>query len=406
MFRLLKKQKKTESSNIPNLSYIGDKDILAITKLLENVASDIDLNTILQTAIDSVVKLLEMHGGILFLLEEDGKYVYTKSMAKSSYSDRALKLLRANNLMDKLKVEMSQKDNFVVDSIVTGNTHISDKLSDFTIGVLNRTLVGIIQKTTQTGAAIVVPIRYKAKITGALMLTRKRSNLDFTKEESIKNIYATAIGISIENARLFEERKKQINNLTKQNKELTALYTQALEISKSLEPERVAELAVNSVPQDEYIIGSIISTLTTDGSQLQIQAITENKLAAAARKLIGDYYSEKFNIKVNSEDFANSPSLQAFRQSKIIVTDDLENYLSPPVPKKLVKPLAKIIGAKTVVIIPLSIRQMTFGTVAFLLRDKNKEDSKKDTEKTLVNSENAQADLQAKLNAMNQDNKE
>jgi GAF domain-containing protein len=181
-----------------------------------------EINILLQKAIDEIVHVLKLHGGILFLYDKNNNHIFTKTMAKSIYSQAALNILKVDNLLDKLKVSIDRKDNLVVDTILNKKINFSTNLSDFTVGVLDNKLVNIIQLATQTGSVIVVPVIFKNETIGAILLSKRASNSSFDEELPLIELFTTQIGIAIINAQLFTDTKNQLITLTKQNQDLTS----------------------------------------------------------------------------------------------------------------------------------------------------------------------------------------
>lgn len=359
-------RKKTKTTTDYN-TFFTSRELEAINRLIEDVARTLDLDIVLQKSVDSAVDLLNLHGGILFLKDKEGKHIYTKTMAKSIYSKRALELLRIDNMMDQLKVSLNQRDNLVVDTVINDKDNESNELWKFTIGVLDKNLVNIIQRGTLTGNVLVVPIKYREDTIGALLLSKRSYNEGFEKELPIIRIYSNQIAIAITNARLFQEKAVQIKLLQQQNHDLESLYILTSNVSKSLDPDIVAQTAVDSLPQDTNMIGAVLSLHDPKKNELYIKAITRNELSYGVEKIIGGF--AQYTVKLDGRAFENSLSRKAFLEDNVFSTTDLADFISPPVPKAFVKPIEKLLSIRSVVSFPLKRRDQVIGTINYFLKD-------------------------------------
>ncbi|HEX9804263.1 MAG TPA: ATP-binding protein, partial [Candidatus Dojkabacteria bacterium] len=151
-----------------------------------------------------------------------------------------------------------------------------------------------------------------------------------------------------------------------------SLYTLTSNISKTLNPTEVAQNAVTSLPQDGNLIGGIIATKNLEDNSISAKAITTNSLSENVIKLIGD--PSKYKIMIDDPKFKDNVTINAIEHGKIQYTDDLKEFLSPPLPQKLVAPIQKILNIKSVAVYPIIARQKIIGSVAYLFRNEKFED--------------------------------
>lgn len=357
---------------IPNSTPFTEKELKAINGLVQDVAGTLDLDEVLQRSTDAIVDSLKLYGCVLFLLDSNNKYAYTQTISQSKQSRIALKLLKVDNFLDKLKVSLSVKENLIVDSIINNKVNISSELWKYTIGVLNKGLVDLIQTITLTGSVISLPITYKEKNIGALMLTKLHKNDDFQEELPLISLYATQIGIAITNAKLFKDTENQLILLATKNRDLESLYKLTNAVGQSLDPSLVAQLAVDSLPQDKSMVGSIILKYDALGRKAWPIAVTENSLSKKIRELIGSF--EKFSLSIDEPNDKNNPTIKAILTGEVQYTSILADAFSPPIPKHFMPVIEAILNVKSALIYPIKARGQIIGTITYLLKEKNYEE--------------------------------
>lgn len=358
-----KKYKSDESDQVTSYQ------IEIINQLIEDVGSSIDLDKVLQKSADSIVDALSLHGCILFLLNPQENSIYTKTISQSRQSRTALRILRVNNFLDQLKVSLRETQNLVVDTIVSDKLNQSEELWRYTVGVLDKPTVNLIQTATLTGTSISIPIKFKSKIIGALLFTKRSRGTSFTSELPILKIYASEVGIAISNANLFKEKNEQLRIIENKNKELYSLYNLTSQISKSLDPDVVSQTAVDSLPQDQTMIGAILTEYVQADGSIIVKALTQNRVSDAARNLLGDF--QKYKTLVNDPSAVGTPTVKAILSGEPQFTDDLVSAFSPPIPKTLVMPLLRIINVKSLAVYPVISRGRVVGTIGYLMKDKS-----------------------------------
>jgi len=162
------------------------------------------------------------------------------------------------------------------------------------------------------------------------------------------------------------QNKKQLIVLEQQNNDLQSLYNLTSKITESLDPSKVAQTAVDSLPQGEVMLGGSIALLNEDKTELLSVAVTRNKISDAIQNTIGDY--SKYVTKLNED----SPTVEIIRtvikQNKPFSTTNLADIMSPPIPKRFIKPVTAILQLKSAVIYPLFVRGEPIGVVMYYLK--------------------------------------
>ncbi len=114
------------------------------------------------------------------------------------------------------------------------------------------------------------------------------------------------------------------------------------------------------------MLGGSIALLNEDKTELLSVAVTRNKISDAIQNTIGDY--SKYVTKLNED----SPTVEIIRtvikQNKPFSTTNLADIMSPPIPKRFIKPVTAILQLKSAVIYPLFVRGEPIGVVMYYLK--------------------------------------
>jgi transcriptional regulator with XRE-family HTH domain len=187
-------------------------DIQELPKMVEfakNVSSKLSIDQVLQTSVNEIVNALNLLGSVIFLA--DSKKVYAKTFTQSWYTRLVLELIPIP--FDKLSTSLTDnKENYVVKSIVEQQPYVSNRLSDFTKGVLPDKIADLCQKVSGHMSAISYPIVSEGKCIGAIMFTKKYID-DFKEERTVFKAFTDHIAVALSNAKKYEELKGEIRKL-------------------------------------------------------------------------------------------------------------------------------------------------------------------------------------------------
>jgi signal transduction histidine kinase len=381
MFGFNKKKTVVNKSNITKL--FTEEEVRIIGKLGVEISSTIDFDMLLQKSADAVVDVLKLHGCILFLKDQTETNIYTKTISQSKQSRVAQQMLNLSNFKDKLSVSLNTKENLVVDSIINNRINESTELWRYTIGVIDRRFTEIIQTATFTGNCISIPVIYQEKTIGALLFTKRQKEDSYDREKVLLESYASQVGIAITNSGLFEAQYRQLEVIKAKNSDLQSLYNLSSKVSESLDPNLVAQTAVNSLPQDKFIIGSIISTHDESTDTLGPIAVTQNELAHQAQNIVGDF--TKLRVGINDEAGKLNLAVRAFIEEKKIYTNDIGKYMEPVVFSNVISKVLQLINIKSIAIHPITWKNETHGVITYFIKDKNSEEVS-DSEKQLLDT--------------------
>lgn len=133
-----------------------------------------------------------------------------------------------------------------------------------------------------------------------------------------------------------------------------------------MDPEKVAQIAVDSLPQDEEMIGAILSVFDKEKDEITVKALTHNQISEKAHQILGGF--SKYIVKPKDPAFANSPTVKAIFNNQPYYTEDIQSVFSPPIPPTLIPAISKLLNATMVIIHPLKARNEIVGSISYVLR--------------------------------------
>jgi len=185
-------------------------------------------------------------------------------------------------MKDSLKVPISRTDNLVVDSIINNRINTSSSLKRFTLGVISEKVTDFIQKATSTGDAISIPLVFQNKVIGAIMFTKKESNVGFEDVLPLLLLYSSQVAIAINISQLFQKTldenidlrdKLQKKNLTEQQLDITNIVrADKPELNLNLDAGRKI---IESVDEAKLLLEKSISNPFSQASGLNAEQVTQ-----------------------------------------------------------------------------------------------------------------------------------
>jgi transcriptional regulator with XRE-family HTH domain len=155
-----------ESADIFN---IDTNSFPKIVRASRNLNSSLNLDDILQTAVDDTVYELNLVGAILVLVE--GDKLYAKTFTRKWYTQLLMQVL--NVPFSDLNTELTKNSkNLFVKTILENKSYYSTKLSDFSVDVIPNSVADLAQKVTTHACAISFPIVYSDKVIGSITFSK------------------------------------------------------------------------------------------------------------------------------------------------------------------------------------------------------------------------------------------
>jgi signal transduction histidine kinase len=345
------------------------KRLDAVIEINKAIVGILDLQKILDLITNRLVSVIDVSFASVWVWESDKRLLRLQSASVPKIvkvlSEKAMGNPITSTIFNLDNPEHQKSD--YVKCLLEGKLIKSYKLYNLSYPLVDKTTSAILQKLMGMKIALSIPLITKDQKLGILSAVWKREIIT-PDEETIVMTFADQIGTAIYNAKLFDQSQAQIHYLEKKNHELFSLYTLTSNVSQSLDPDTVAQIAVDSLPQDKSMIGGIISWVNDETHTLYPIAVTKNDISSKAQTILGDF--SKYAIDLNNSDIQENTYIKVIKTGKVHFTSDLTECFSPPIPKKLMPAIAKLLSIKSIVIYPVLSRGKIVGTASYLLTEK------------------------------------
>ncbi len=223
------------------------------------------------------------------------------------------------------------------------------------------------------GGALAAPIYAQGHLIAVLVLGPKLSGDTFSNDDlRLLEVLAPSIGSAIQKANLFEEvrqfgesLKVKIEEATAQlqerNVSLETLQNITKNITQTLDFNKVVQDIADSVSTKLGYLGAILVFFDDDGRTVRARAITQTPLTKRAL----DVLPIKFNKYSTDIYDPKSTSLghKVLRTGELATTEDFADVVSPPLPRLLAQTIQKLIGIKSMFLIPIISEGKTIGVI-------------------------------------------
>ncbi len=372
MFNLFKKKETKSYDELHTNSLKLSKQLDTMQKISKLLIS----GSLLDASLDEIIRLVPPvlgvnYIGILLLKKQGEGQSYEFNLEKTSMPEALRKFVEViiGKEISNIPYVVKDKQHVFIKSVVSKKIEYSDDIRSSFIPIMseeNADRLKVFVKPLMK-LLVSVPLIVNNEVLGVIALGWKNSQLS-SMDENVLNTFANQVGIAIYNARLFTQVKTQIVTLLEQNKDLSSLFNLTSNVSKSLDPKGVAQMAVDSLPQDEFMIGGIMTFYNPDKNVLEIKAVTMTEMAYQAKKITGEF--DQYPIDLNSPKSQNNASVKAFKLGTIQPADSLYAVLTPSLPEAWVPLIEKILKMKYTVSYPLIVRNKTIGTITYYLKTK------------------------------------
>jgi signal transduction histidine kinase len=196
--------------------------LVAQHEIVDSLSQSLDLETVLNMALDKVLSVLSMEVGLLFLLDREGGSIHLGAYrGRLSHKDIEMCILEGC-LYEKLSMEAIEKQVII-------QTEYDDSMSSF-----------FHVKREELELLISVPLLSKDQVIGALIIGSKNETpLDQTNLELL-NAVGHQIGMAVENAYLYQEAEVWAE-------ELSRLHRASVNLGSTLDATEInKEIAIQS----------------------------------------------------------------------------------------------------------------------------------------------------------------
>ena len=331
------------------------------------VSREIDLHKLLGSICSLLAKSLKIKQVAVFVPIND-KYDLLVS------SDEKQKSFSLSNLfIDYVK---NRREILIVEELLR-NQSDNDSGSD-----AYRQIDSFIKEAEIIGAEMVIPIVESGELTAIFVFKAKHSG-DLYDQNDINflKVLAPQIATAIEKSKLYEEveefnreLQKKVDERTKSLKEvnltleernrfLTTMQVVITMVSRTLDLKKVNQMIVDAIESELGYVGGILSFINDDRTTMKVGAITATKNTIEAISLLPqeprEYESkmeEGFNLGV-----------QSALTGKIMFSDKMSDFFSPPVDKSVIDTIQQKLKVKTAVAVPIFSEEKIIGVINFLL---------------------------------------
>lgn len=214
---LISKALDLTDEQIASLFNLNVIDPALLIYSISYITEHLDINSIIQKAIDEIASRLGyMHVSIYL---KEGDILNARNINMSDYNVRALKLLPMDFFSLQLKLNPNTR-NVIGKSVIEGKICESNKLSDFTVEVFPSMYADAMQKVLGMKKGVVLPLKLQDKVFGA-MLFIKRESENYENEMPVLMAFSRQVAIAINNAQFIENVQKQIKELNQAVSNLT-----------------------------------------------------------------------------------------------------------------------------------------------------------------------------------------
>lgn len=199
-----------------------NNDLKALLESSNITTGTLDSKKIAQDIVDSIpinLDHLGYKGGILILYNKEKRFTYTYAITESRIVKKAKKLL--NKPFEKHLEYIDKADNFVIQTVKTGEIHTGSKLEEFIAPTVNKNICKLIQKAVGAKSFISIPLFSRGTVVGVMVFVgTKPAQEIIQRDKNILFMFSSHIGSAIENAQLYEQTEKQIKTLSVLNENL------------------------------------------------------------------------------------------------------------------------------------------------------------------------------------------
>lgn len=324
-----------------------------------------------QSNLDAVLsKVVDMLTNKLKYLNSS---IYFYNQSKTSYSVKKVNVPQAVlNVTERVvgksiyDVELSTEgDNIVAQVLRSGETVISKSLYDLFKPLFTTGQADLIQRIFGMKTFVLTPIKIESEVMGCLAIGTSAEQVNKSEIELLET-FANQISIAIYNSQQYEAIQGQNLQLQDQNRDLQSTFNLVSNISKTLDPQQIAQVAVDSLPQESDMIGAVLSRYIPQEQKLVVNTVSRNTFSDAVRAVVGDF--QNYALMVNDEATQRNISVQALKTKSIAFSDDIADFIFPSLPEQLLAPVKKLLPVKSIVAFPILFGNDVIGTISYFLR--------------------------------------
>jgi signal transduction histidine kinase len=357
----------------------------SITEVNHKIAGIIDHKEVLRLVSEKLISLLGVSYAVVWLTDEDNENLLRLAhLNVPSPIEKVIEKFMGKTVSDIAydTTNIEHQKNFTVKTFLENRLSKTTDLFDAGYPLIDKNSSRILQSLLRIQFVLHVPLAARDKKFGVLGLIW---NVDkFTKgDEELVLTFADQISAAIYNSRLFYQVEEQVKVLTLKNRDLSSLYNLTSGISRTLDPAKVAQIAVDSLPLDKSMLGGILLNYDKKENSTHLLAVTNSKFLTKIGQMAGNEQLYSYKSDYNDPALHESPVYTVITKSEPVFSNDLGKFLSPPIPKRIANIIEKVVNIKSIALFPVITRGELTGIAGFFMREKVAEDLE-DSEKQLL----------------------
>lgn len=194
-----------------------DSGMNALVNVSAVLLENFKYTDIVQQVVDKVLEeLLKIHPRykIIVLSLIDDENIFLKRVSITSTAEAKIALKETEVDFHKIIIPLNELNNLAVRSIIEDRAFVTTKMWDVLRPVLREDNADKIQEVTGIKSTFVFPISIQDKVIGTMFFSTNEEYSDISESElELIRSLAVIVGISIQNAKLFEKNVKYQNSL-------------------------------------------------------------------------------------------------------------------------------------------------------------------------------------------------
>jgi len=365
MFNLFKPQPNSLNEKIKYLES-KEKYLSVFQEIILTIVANLDFEEVTQKIVNLIIKNFHYTSSVLFIIPEGEHYIYSHTVSD---------ILVIKNVINKFgksfrehRADLLTDNSLVVKTARERKTFEGRKLSDFVSPTLSSSLSDFTQATLRIKNTISIPLISQQEVLGVIMFNSQRAEFLAEEKEALES-FAKQLAIVIKNSLLYKTSQEQYVQLQTRERAEGMIFSITNQLITSLDPKIVAKRTVDIIPKETGMFGAVLCLLDDDLNTLRVVAVTETVFEAKIKKILGqDYY--EFPGYLDQPAKYNNDVVHSFKENSLKISTSFETAFSPSLPAILARSLNILINVKSIVSLPIKIRDRVIGVISFVLTDK------------------------------------
>jgi transcriptional regulator with XRE-family HTH domain len=188
---------------------ININDFVHIIDISKKLNDTLDLDDVLQKAVNDICYELDLIGSSLLLVE--GNKLYSKTVTQSGLVKLGLKII-GKPLKTLSASLVKDTNNLLIKSVNNRQFYIGYKMTDFLIPQVSVRICHLLEKISGFKVGVVFPLIISGNVLGCIFFGTNKS-LDINRELPVLKAFTDHIAVAIHNAQKYEDLQREIEKL-------------------------------------------------------------------------------------------------------------------------------------------------------------------------------------------------